>query len=175
MLLNTPQNAWVTCCARIPTVTWVQLCSRLQQAAKRRVDQHPAVTAVPEKPRAPISSSCLSHRMTCSCLRGSNSFESIINDKSQQSYSCLRAVQFCTRLTGPHAVSWRRGHFAIHVRVSSNCAYTYRSRWSRATCLSNWAQGLNMERLRARAPWRSHTQTPRAIRKTARGWCSCGM
>lgn len=54
MLLNTPQNVWATCCARIPNVTWVQLCSRLQQAAKRRVDQYPAVTAVPEKPRAPI-------------------------------------------------------------------------------------------------------------------------
>lgn len=80
--------------------------------------------------------------------------------KPQQSYSCLRAVQFCTRLTGSHAASWRRVHFAIHVRVSSNCAYTYRSRWGRATRLSNWAQGLNMERLRAQAPWRSHTQTP---------------
>ena len=80
--------------------------------------------------------------------------------KPQQSFSCLRAVQFCTRSTGPHAVSWGRGHFAIHVRVSSNCTYTYRSRWGRATCLSDWAQGLNMERLRAQAPWRSHTQTP---------------
>lgn len=133
---------------------------RLQQDAKRRVDQHPAVTAVPEKPRAPIASSCLSHRLTCSCLRASNSFELIIHDKSQQSYSCLRAFQFCTRLTGLYAVSRRRGHFAIHVRDSSNCTYTYRSRWGRATCLSNWAQGLNMERLRAQAPWRSHTQTP---------------
>ena len=55
MLLNTHQNVWATCCARITNVTWVQLCSRLQQAAKRRVDQHPAVTAVPETPRAPIS------------------------------------------------------------------------------------------------------------------------
>ena len=54
MLLNTPQNVRATCCARITNVTWVQLCSRLQQAAKHRVDQHPAVTAVPEKPRAPI-------------------------------------------------------------------------------------------------------------------------
>lgn len=80
--------------------------------------------------------------------------------KPQQSFSCLCAVQFCTRLTGSHAASWRRGHFAIHVRVSSNCTYTYRSRWGRATCLSDWAQGLNMERLRAQAPWRSHTQTP---------------
>lgn len=79
---------------------------------------------------------------------------------AQQSYSWLRAVQFCSRLTGPHAASWGRGLFAIHVRVSSHCAYTYRSRWGRATCLSNWAQGLNMERLRAQAPWRSHTQTP---------------
>ena len=50
--------------------------------------------------------------------------------------------------------------FAIHVRDSSNCMHTYRSRWGRATCLSDWAQGLNMERLRAQAPWRSHTQTP---------------
>ena len=112
------------------------------------------------KPRAPIASSCVSHRMTCSCLRASNSFESIFYDKSQQSCSCLRAAQFCTRLTGPHAASWARGHFAIHVRDSSNCSDTYRSRWGRATCLSNWAQGLNMERLRAQAPWRSHTQTP---------------
>ena len=31
---------------------------RLQQAVKRRVDQHPAVTAVPETPRAPIKKSC---------------------------------------------------------------------------------------------------------------------
>lgn len=96
----------------------------------------------------------------CFCLWASCSFDLIFNDKSQQSYSCLRAVQFCTRLTGPHAASWSRGHFAIHVRVSSHCSYTYRSRWGRATCLSNWAQGLNMERLRAQAPWRSHTLTP---------------
>lgn len=80
--------------------------------------------------------------------------------KPQQSYSCLRAVQFCTRLAGSHAASWGRGYFAIHVRVSSHCAYTYRSRWGRATRLSNWAQGLNMERLCAQAPWRSHVQTP---------------
>lgn len=80
--------------------------------------------------------------------------------KPQQSFSCLRAVQFCTRLTGSHAASWGRGLFAIHVRDSSRCTYTYRSRWGRATCLSNWAQGLNMERLRAQASWRSHTQTP---------------
>ena len=160
MLLNTPQNVWVTCCARIANVTWVQLCSWLQQAAKHRVDQHPAVTAVPEKPRAPIASSCISHRMTLFLSMCSFSFDSTFHDKSQQSYSCLRAVQFCTRLTGPHAASWGRGLFAIHVRVSSHCAYTYRSRWGRATCLSNWAQGLNMERLRAQAPWRSHTQTP---------------
>lgn len=157
MLLNTPQNVWATCCARINNVTWVQLCSRLQQAAKCRVDQHPAVTAVPEKPRAPIASSCVSHRMTCSCLCASCSFESIVHDNSQQSYSCLHAIQFCSRLTGSHAASWGRGHFAIHVRDSSNCTYTYRSRWGRATRLSNWAQGLNMERLRAQAPWRSHT------------------
>lgn len=157
MLLNLPQNVWATCCARITNVTWVQLCSRLQQAAKRRVDQHPAVTAVPETPRTPIASSCVSHRMTLFCLRASCSFDSIFHDSSQQPYSCLRAIQFCSRLTGSHAASWGRGHFAIHVRDSSNCTYTYRSRWGRATRLSNWAQGLNMERLRAQAPWRSHT------------------
>ena len=160
MLLNTHQNVWATCCARITNVTWVQLCSRLQQAAKRRVDQHPAVTAVPEKPRAPIASSCVSHRMTLLLSIASCSFESISHDRAQQSFSCLRAVQFCSRLTGPHAASWGRGLFAIHVRVSSHCTHTYRSRWGRATCLSNWAQGLNMERLRAQAPWRSHVQTP---------------
>lgn len=160
MLLNTPQNVWATFCARIANVTWVQLCSRLQQAAKHRVDRHPAVTAVPEKPRAPIASSCISHRMTLFLSMCSFSFDSTFHDKSQQSYSCLRAVQFCTRLTGLHAVSWGRGLFAIHVRVPSGCVHTYRSRWGRATCLSNWAQGLNMERLRAQAPWRSHTQTP---------------
>lgn len=159
MLLNTPQNVWVTCCARIPNVTWVQLCPRLQQAAKRRVDLHPAVTAVPEKPRAPIASSCVSHRMTLFLSMNRFFIRFDIFDKSQQSYSCLRAVQFCSRLTGSHAASWGRGLFAIHVRVSSHCTYTYRSRWGRATCLSNWAQGLNMERLRAQAPWRSHTQT----------------
>lgn len=159
MLLNTPQNVWATCCARIGNVTWVQLCSRLQQAAKHRVDRHPAVTAVPEKPRAPIASSCISHRMTLFLSICSFSFDSTFHDKSQQSCSCLRAVQFCSRLTGPHAASWGRGLFAIHVRVSSHCTHTYRSRWGRATCLSNWAQGLNMERLRAQAPWRSHTQT----------------
>ena len=159
MLLNTPQNVWATCCARIADVTWVQLCSRLQQAAKHRVDQHPAVTAVPDKPRAPIASSCASHRMTLFLYMCKLFFRVDIHDNSQQSYSCLRAVQFCSRLTGPHAASWGRGLFAIHVRVSSHCTYTYRSRWGRATCLSNWAQGLNMERLRAQAPWRSHTQT----------------
>ena len=160
MLLNTPQNAWDTCCARIPNVTWVQLCSRLQEVAKRRVDQHPAVTAVPEKPRAPIASSCVLHRMTLFLSICKLFFDSIFHVITQRSYSCLRAAQFCSRLTGPHAASWSRGLFAIHVRVSSNCVYTYRSRWGRATCLSNWAQGLNMERLRAQAPWRSHTQTP---------------
>ena len=96
----------------------------------------------------------------CFCLRASCSFDSRFHDKSQQSYSCLRAVQFCSRLTVSHSASWGRGHFAIHVCDSSNCTYTYRSRWGRATRLSNWAQGLNMERLRAQAPWRSHTQTP---------------
>ena len=58
MLPNTPQKVRAANCARIPNVTRVQLCSRLQQAAKHRVDQHPAVTAVPEKPRAPIQLSC---------------------------------------------------------------------------------------------------------------------
>ena len=161
MLLNTPQNAWVTCCARIPNDTWVQLCSRLQQTAKRRVDQHPAVTAVPEKPRAPIM---LVMRQRIELQRGLRFLQANSRQqshaKTQQSCSCLRAVQFCTRFTGPHAASWGRGLFAIHVRVSSNCMHTYRSRWGRATCLSNWAQGLNMERLRAHAPWRSHIQTP---------------
>ena len=161
MLPNTPQKVRAANCARIPNVTWVQLFSRLQQVAKRRVDQHPAVTAVPEKPRAPIMlvMRCrieLQHELT---FPQANSKQQLHN-KTQQSYSCLRAVQFCTRLTGPHAASWGRGLFAIHVRVSSNCTHTYRSRWGRATCLSNWAQGLNMERLRAQAPWRSHTQTP---------------
>lgn len=161
MLPNTPQKVRAANCARIPNVTWVQLRSRLQQAAKRRVDQHPAVTAVPEKPRAPImlvmrrASNCivdLHFRKQSGCTNRM--------PKTQQSFSCLRAVQFCTRFTGPHAASWGRGLFAIHVRVSSNCMHTYRSRWGRATCLSNWAQGLNMERLCAQAPWRSHTQTP---------------
>lgn len=46
-------------CARIPNVTWVQLCLRFQQIAKHRVDQHPAVTAVPETPRAPIKLPCV--------------------------------------------------------------------------------------------------------------------
>ena len=161
MLPNTPQKVRAANCARIPNVTWVQLCLRLQQAVKRRVDQHPAVTAVPEKPRAPIM---LNMRQCISLQRGltfpqpKSMRQSHVN--SQQSFSCLRAVQFCTRFTGPHAASWGRGLFAIHVRVSSNCTHTYRSRWGRATCLSNWAQGLNMERLRAQAPWRSHTQTP---------------
>lgn len=50
-----PKSVSLTACARISNVTWVQLCSRLQQVTKRRVDQHPAVTAVPETPRAPIS------------------------------------------------------------------------------------------------------------------------
>lgn len=69
-------------------------------------------------------------------------------------FSFVPALLGRTQLAGDAVI------FAIHVRVSSNCAYTYRSRWGRATCLSNWAQGLNMERLRAQAPWRSHTQTP---------------
>ena len=161
MLPNTPQKVRAANFARIPNVTWVQLCSRLQQAAKRRVDQYPAVTAVPEKPRAPIM---LVMRYRIELQSGltfpqANSKQQL-HAKTQQSYSCLRAVQFCIRFTGPHAASWGRGLFAIHVRVSSNCTHTYRSRWGRATCLSNWAQGLNMERLRAQAPWRSHTQTP---------------
>ena len=160
MLPNTPQKVRAANCARIPKVTRVQLCSRLQQVATHRVDQHPAVTAVPEKPRAPIMlvmrkapyrNADLHFRKQSRCINRM--------PKTQQSYSCLRAVQFCTRFTGPHAASWGRGLFAIHVRVSSNCTHTYRSRWGRATRLSNWAQGLNMERLRAQAPWRSHTQT----------------
>lgn len=161
MLPNTPQKVRAANCARKPNVTRVQLCLRLQQAVKRRVDQHPAVTAVPEKPRAPIM---LNMRQCISLQRGltfpqpKSMHQS--HAKTQQSCSCLRAVQFCSRFTGPHAASWGRGLFAIHVRVSSNCMHTYRSRWGRATCLSNWAQGLNMERLRAQAPWRSHTQTP---------------
>lgn len=161
MLPNTPQNVWAARCARIPNVTRVQLCSRLQQAAKHRVDQHPAVTAVPEKPRAPIQWSC-TFALICYAVSYNPASDSMqcCMPKTQQSCSCLRAVQFCTRFTGPHAASWGRGLFAIHVRVSSNCMHTYRSRWGRATCLSNWAQGLNMERLRAQAPWRSHTQTP---------------
>ena len=129
--------------------------------------------------RNTTSSNIDCHARFCTCFAAiyKFSFGSVIGcfGKPQQSYSCLRAVQFCTRLTGPHAASWRRGLFAIHVRDSSNCICTYRSRWGRATCLSDWAQGLNMECLRAQAPWRSHTQTPRATRKTARGWCLCGM
>ena len=161
MLPNTPQKVRAVNCARIPYVTWVQLCSGFQQAAKHRVDQHPAVTAVPEKPRAPIQWSCM-FASNCKVVLHSRKQSGCTNrmPKTQQSYSCLRAVQFCTRLIGPHAASWGRGLFAIHVRVSSNCTHTYRSRWGRATRLSNWAQGLNMERLRAQAPWRSHTQTP---------------
>ena len=31
---------------------------------------------------------------------------------SPTAYSCLRAVQFCTRFTGSHAASWSRGHFS---------------------------------------------------------------
>ena len=160
MLLNTPQNVWATCCARIPNVTWVQLCSRLQQAAKRRVDQHPAVTAVLEKPRAPIQWSCMFASFAKWFISIPQAILTSHACRTQQSCSCFSAVQFCSCLTGSHAASWGRGHFAIHVRDSSCCTYTYRSRWGRATCLSNWAQGLNMERLRAQAPWRSHTQTP---------------
>ena len=154
MLLNTPQNAWATCCARIPSVTWVQLCSRLQQAAKRRVDQHPAVTAVPEKPRAPIASSCVSHRMTLflSMCKLFFRLAAVL-----QLFAC-GPVLFPLDWVARSQLGTRS--FAIHVRASSHCIYTYRSRWGRATCLSNWAQGLNMERLRAQAPWRSHTQTP---------------
>lgn len=129
--------------------------------------------------RNTTSSNIDCHARFCTCFAAiyKFSFGSVIGcfGKPQQSYSCLRAVQFCSRLTGSHAASWSRGLFAIHGRDSSNCTHTYRSRWGRATCLSNWAQGLNMERLRAQAPWRSHTQTPRATRKTARGWCLCGM
>ena len=112
MLPNTPQKARAANCARIPNVTWVQLCSRLQQAAMRRVDQHPAVTAVPEKPRAPIMlvMRCrieLQHGLT---FPQANSKQQL-HAKTQQSCSCLRAVQFCTRFTGPHAASWGLGLF----------------------------------------------------------------
>lgn len=31
--------------------------------------------------------------------------------KPQQFFSCLRAVQFCSRLTGSHVASWGHGHF----------------------------------------------------------------
>lgn len=161
MLPNTPQKVRAANCARIPNVTRAQLCSRLQQAAKRRVDQHPAVTAVPEKPRAPIMlvMRCrieLQHGLT---FPHANSKQHLHANNAAvlQLFACGTV---CTRFIGPHAASWGRGLFAIHVRVSSNCTHTYRSRWGRATCLSNWAQGLNMERLRAQAPWRSHTQTP---------------
>lgn len=113
--------------------------------------------------RNTMSSSIVCHARFCTCFAAfyKFAFGSVIGcfGKPQQSCSWLRAVQFCTRLTGSHAASWGCGHFAIHVRVSCNCTYAYRSRWGRATCLSNWAQGLNMERLRAQAPWRSHTQT----------------
>ena len=80
--------------------------------------------------------------------------------KPRQSFSCLRVIQFCTRLTGPHAASWGCRQTCDTPYDLSGCTFTYRSRWGRATCLSDWAQGLNMERLRAQAPWRSHTQTP---------------
>lgn len=94
--------------------------------------------------------------------------------RSSSTAVCARS-SFVPALLGRTQLAVDAAIFAIHVRVSSNCAYTYLSRWGRATCLSNWAQRLNMERLRARAAWRSHTQTPLATRKTARGWCSCGM
>lgn len=160
MLLNTPQNAWVPCCARIPNVTWVQLCSRLQQAAKRRVDQHPAVTAVPEKPRAPIM-------LVMRCRIELQLGRTFPQANLKQHLHAKNAVVLQLFACGPvlYPLDWaarsqlESRSFSIHVRVSSHCTHTYRSRWGRATCLSNWAQGLNMERLRAQAPWRSHTQT----------------
>lgn len=71
--------------------------------------------------------------------------------RSSSSAVCVRS-SFVPALLGRTQLAGDAVIFAIHVRVSSNCAYIYRSRWGRATCLSNWAQGLNMERLRARAP-----------------------
>ena len=61
-------------CAWIPNVTWVQLCLRFQRIAKHRVDQHPAVTAVPETPRAPIKLPCAKTArdgkgLNCRCRR----------------------------------------------------------------------------------------------------------
>ena len=160
MLPNTPQKVRAANCARIPNVTWVQLCSGLQQAEKRRVDQHPAVTAVPEKPRAPIQWSCMFASVAKRFLT--------IPQAIRSNHACQNAavLQLFARGSVLHPLDWAARSqlelrsFAIHVRDSSNCMHTYRSRWGRATRLSNWAQGLNMERLRAQVPWRSHTQTP---------------
>lgn len=79
---------------------------------KHGVDQHPVVTAVLEKPRAPIlivmSDFALAFAATFKfALDGAM----ICYGKPQQFFSCLRAVQFCTRLTGSHAASWGHGHF----------------------------------------------------------------
>ena len=162
MLLNTPQNVWATCCARIPYVTWVQLCSRLQQATKHRVDQHPAVTAVPEKPRAPIQLSC------GNALNGLRSFlflQDILctsNMANCSKHIQLAACETVSCESSPDCLARSQLYVLSSLRrlVTYELRHTYRSRWGRATCLSNWAQGLNMERLRAQAPWRSHTQTP---------------
>lgn len=161
MLPNTPQKVRAVNCARIPNVTRVQLCSRLQQAAKRRVDQHPAVTAVPEKPRTQI---VLVMRQRIELQSGLTFPQAHSKRQPHAKYAAVLQLFACGPVLYP--LDWvtrsqlGTRFFAIHVRVSSNCTHTYRSRWGRATCLSNWAQGLNMERLRARAPWRSHTQTP---------------
>ena len=85
---------------------------------KHGVDQHPVVTAVLEKPRAPkkprapilivMSDFALAFAATFKfALDGAM----IFYGKLQQFFSCLRAVQFCTRLTGSHAASWGHGHF----------------------------------------------------------------
>lgn len=160
MLLNTTQNVWATCCARILK----HMSSTVLTAPASRKAQGRSASGRNGGARKTTSSNRVVMRIA------SNGFvlvlvQAVISNRyfmtnAQQSYSCLRAFQFCSRLTGPHAASWGRGLFAIHVRDPSHCTYTYRSRWGRATCLSNWAQGLNMERLRAHAPWRSHTQTP---------------
>lgn len=83
----------------------------------------------------------------------------LMTKRSSPTAVCVRSC-FVPALLGCTQPAGIVGKFAIHACNLSNCTHTYRSRWGRATCLSNWAQGLNMERLRAQAPWRSHTQTP---------------
>ena len=130
MLLNTPQNVWATCCARITNVTWVQLCSRLQQAAKRRVDQHPAVTAVPEKPRAPIQLSC------GNALNGLRSFlflQDILCTYNMANcskhFSCLRARQ--SVVNHPQTVSH-----------AANCmCFRHLDDWSHTSCVIHTVHG----------------------------------